>query len=84
MIELTPENVNAIGDALLAEHKRVTAELEAMTETQAREVRRLRVDEHGTWGYIGGRYGGGQILGRALCYRAAVVLGEDPHDEPWN
>ena len=25
-----------------------------------------------------------QIMGTALCERAAYVLGEDPHQEPWN
>lgn len=85
LIPQNPDAWQALGDALLAEHDRADAEIQArMTPELAAAVRQLRVDEHATWGYIGKRFGAGQIVGRLLCYHAAVVLGENPHEEPWN
>ena len=60
---------------------------------RALEVRRLRVDDDGTWRYVGaecqqrwntevGR-GDTQSFCATLCHVAAEVLGEDPDAEPW-
>jgi hypothetical protein len=63
-------------------------------EARAREVRALRVDDRGTWRYVGeecrARWsaevgsGDAQSLGATLCHVAAELLGEDPDTEPWN
>lgn len=92
IIELTPANVESIVAPLVAKRDELHERLERdMTQAQALQVRRWRVDNGDTWGWIGQlysaaypEYDGGQILGREACYRAALILGEDPHDAPWN
>lgn len=93
IITLTPENAETIVAPMVALHNDITARLarEVMTTDQARLVREMRCVHGMTWGRIGEEWArmfagwdGGQILGRALCYRAAALLGQDPHDEPWN
>lgn len=54
----------------------------------AKAIRKLRVDEHLTWRSIARRFTRGrdsnQILGMALCDRAAQMCNEDYMKEPWN
>jgi len=71
---------------------------EHMTKEQAEFVRKLRVDERYSWRAVARRcYGNhrfrdwskwdppsNQIMGMALCERAAVMYGEDYEKEPWN
>lgn len=81
----TPESWDALGKALTeARDRMVEIVAHDMTLEMARAVRRLRCEDGCTWGRIGETAGGGQILGREMCYRAAVLLGENPHEEPWN
>lgn len=94
VVELTPDTAEVLGAALLAQQDDIVARLEReMTVDQAKAVRLLRVDCGYTWGAIGQRWAsahegqgwvGGQVLGRALCHRAAELLSENPHEEPWN
>jgi hypothetical protein len=92
IIEITPENCEAIVAPLVARHLDVTQQLAAeMTQEQAELVRHWRVCLGCTWGRIGDlweqshpEWGGGQLVGRALCWQAATLLGESPHNEPWN
>ena len=92
IIVLTPENIENIGTALFDRQNEITTRLSTeMTYLQAEEVRRWRVDFDCTWNRIAElwceRYRGweaDQILGQSLCYRAATILHELPHDEPWN
>lgn len=63
-------------------------------ESVARAVRGLRCDEGYSWRAVASemhaRLGGGwsppsnQLMGMALCERAAALLGEDPGAAPWN
>ena len=65
-----------------------------MTVRQAKIVRMLRIDQNLSWRAIAQvcyNFGWGkwsppsnQILGMALCWRAAQLLGEDYEKEPWN
>ena len=89
LIVLTPENCEAVVAPLLQLHDTTTERLDKeMTIVQARIVRGWRVDLGCTWGLIGERWSelypweGGQILGRALCHRGAILLNENPED--WN
>lgn len=94
MLILTPEAAEALGAALLAQQDDIVARLEReMTVAQAESVKLLRVTCGYTWGRIGQTWAsahegqgwvGGQVLGRALCHRAAELLGEDACEEPWN
>ena len=92
LIVLTPENCEAVVAPLLQLHDTTTERLDKeMTIVQARIVRGCRVDLSCTWGLIGKRWSElypwedwGSILGKALCYQAAILLGEDPHNDPWN
>jgi hypothetical protein len=66
-------------------------DVDAMTLDQARLVRALRVDRGLTWRSIADECSGpgddwaeGQVVGRMLCERASVLLGEDPNSHPWN
>lgn len=65
-----------------------------MNDARAHYVRWLRVDQRHTWSAVG-RECAEQwqhpwepvvqpVVGRAICEAAAVVLGEDPNQEPWN
>jgi hypothetical protein len=71
---------------------------EHMTKEQAEFVRKLRVDEGYSWRAVARRcYGNhrfrdwpkwgppsNQIMGMALCQRAAEMFGEDYQKPPWN
>lgn len=61
---------------------------------RAKEVRALRVDDRGTWRYVGEECqrrwqttvgdGDTQSFGATLGHVAAQMLGEPPDEEPWN
>ena len=65
-----------------------------MTLVQAKAVRKLRVEEGCSWRAVAeicyklgwGKWSppSNQIMGMALCWRAAQLLGEDYEKEPWN
>ncbi|MBU0846725.1 hypothetical protein KKH23_06000 [Patescibacteria group bacterium] len=65
-----------------------------MTLGQAKAVRVLRVDKGYSWRAVAeacyelgwGKWSppSNQIMGMALCERAAQLLGEDYEKEPWN
>lgn len=93
--EMTPERMSF----LMREGARTANEFEAhvrrtMTEEKAREVRDLRCVKHHSWRALSRechlRWGGAwappsnQLMGMALCERAAEMLGEDAHALPWN
>lgn len=70
----------------------------AMGLAAANRVRQWRVDEQGSWRHVAQRaheaWNGArdrswdppsnQLMGIALCQRAAQLLGEDPDAAPWN
>lgn len=71
--------------------------VEPMSQCQAKFVRRLRVNEGYTWRAVAracheerwsniSRWGppSNQLMGMALCERAAQILGEDFGSPPWN
>ncbi len=92
LIKLTPENCEAVVGPLYDYHLTISKKLEEeMTRIQAQLVRAWRVDLNCTYGGVAQRWSefypwdnGGQILGKALCYQAATLLSEDPHNDPWN
>lgn len=69
-----------------------------MARDRALEVRRMRAEELRSWRSVAARawelWGGAadedwsppsnQLMGIALCERAAALLGEDPKTTPWN
>ena len=63
-----------------------------LTLDRARQVRRWRSEEHGTWRVVAHRAdetwgtasGGNQLFGQDLCEASAHMLGENPNAEPWN
>lgn len=67
---------------------------ELMTVARAYVIKSWRVDEDYTWRAVAraahAEWGNlwepaaNQLMGRALCERAAIVLGESPTEEPWN
>lgn len=69
-----------------------TVEPGAITPEMAARIRTWRVDEDLSWravaqaasGLWGSGFGSNQLYGEDLCVAAAKVLGEDPHQEPWN
>lgn len=93
---LTPEEV--------AELAKLGREIAASFQEQARDVvtperaafvRKLRVDDGGTWRWVAERCHdawtdcawdppSNQLMGMALCERAAELFGEDYMQEPWN
>ncbi|MET7437042.1 MULTISPECIES: hypothetical protein [unclassified Streptomyces] len=64
----------------------------SVTVEMAVQIRGWRVDDDYSWRAVaqaaselwGSGHGGNQLHGRHLCAAAAEVLGEDPHQEPWN
>ena len=64
----------------------------AMTHDHALFVRSLRVDSGLTWrGFAeecaeawSGDWDSNQWAGKEICERAAGILGENAHGEPWN
>lgn len=63
-----------------------------VTLNEAEYIRKLRVEERGTWRYVAakcserwnGEWGSNQIAGMSLCKRAAVFFEEDFMSPPWN
>jgi hypothetical protein len=57
-----------------------------LTNTGAKLIRQWRVEEHLTWRSIARRFSkdSNQILGMALCQRAAQMCDEDFLKDPWN
>jgi len=92
IIQLTQENVDQVVAPLSDWHEQFHERLKKeLTAEDAKWIREQRITLNHTWGQIGrlweyahDDWDGGQILGRALCYHAATLLGEDPHDKPWN
>lgn len=81
----SPEAWEELGKRLTALQSELDEQVQReMTPELAAQIKHLRCVDGGTWGYIGKAFGGGQILGRLLCFHAATLLGENPHDEPWN
>lgn len=67
----------------MEQYKRVA---NLLTVDGARIIKKWRVDEHFTWRSVARRFSGdsNQLLGMALCERAAVMCNEDYMKEPWN
>lgn len=93
IVELSTTAAETLAKALLNQQRGAHAQLEhEVTPERARQIRVWRCDDGFTWGSVGKRwkesYGvsqvGSQILGQALCYWAAVLLGESPYEPPWN
>lgn len=69
-----------------------TVDPATITPEMAARIRTWRVDEDLSWRAVaqaasdlwGSGFGSNQLYGEDLCVAAAKVLGEDPHQEPWN
>ncbi|MDT9682393.1 hypothetical protein RND61_09980 [Streptomyces sp. TRM76323] len=69
-----------------------TVDPATITPEMAARIRTWRVDEDLSWRAVaqaasdlwGSGFGSNQLYGKNLCVAAAKVLGEDPHQEPWN
>ncbi|MFE2597802.1 hypothetical protein [Streptomyces sp. NPDC057617] len=69
-----------------------TVDPATITPEMAVQIRTWRVDEEFSWRAVaqaasdlwGSGWGSNQLFGADLCVAAAKVLGEDPHQEPWN
>lgn len=93
-IPLTPEQLAEFARAADRRFAQFTKLTEAMTKEQANVVRKLRVEQRCSWRAVArtcyilgmGRWSpaSNQIMGMALCQRAAQILGEDYRMEPWN
>lgn len=67
-----------------------------LTRERALEVRGWRCGPDGytwrgvaaqayeTWGHPDWLVSGHQLYGESLCRQSAILLGEDPNDDPWN
>lgn len=77
-----PPNLRDRIDALVREH---------LDMDKARQVREWRayaswrkvaeLAAEAGWDWVAS---GHQLYGEALCFQSAQMLGEDPHEEPWN
>ncbi len=76
----------------VGEMRRADDGFDDLTDKQALWVRDLRVSRGLTWRMVAeetalawnGDWESEQFIGREICERAAVMLGEDPRGEPWN
>ncbi len=67
-----------------------------MTEEEAKQIRKFRCEDGGTWRAVALRAHkaqicahdweppSNQIAGLELCRHAAALLGENPWKDPWN
>lgn len=57
-----------------------------MDQRTAHHIRQLRIEEHLTWRAIARQVmkDSSQLIGMALCERAAMMCGEDYLKDPWN
>ncbi|QXE34610.1 hypothetical protein KQY30_10280 [Streptomyces sp. GMY02] len=69
-----------------------TVDPATITPEMAVQIRTWRVDEEFSWRAVAqaasdlwsSQWGSNQLFGEDLCVAAAKMLGEDPHQEPWN
>ena len=92
---MTPDQIRAMCLAAReASHEFARYVVEMVDLGRAAEVRELRCVGRYSWRALASelhrRWRGtwtpasNQLLGVEVCERAAVMLGEDPHSEPWN
>lgn len=92
LITLTPEGARDLAKKAQELFHFFQQQFTYMTHEQASFIRRLKVDENGTWRYVaeacsdawGGDWGSNQLAGMALCERAAFFFNEDYQTDPWN
>lgn len=89
--KLTPRDLTVLADAGNKTYE-LFRQMISLTREQAKLVRQLRVEKNLSWRAIA-RYhsivwsadwGGNQIAGMAICEKAALLLGEDFLQVPWN
>jgi len=94
MITVNVEELKKLAEAAANTFKECQEMVEPMTKEQAEVVRKLRVEEGYSWRAIAhacydlgwGHWSppSNQIVGMAICERAAQFFGEDYKKEPWN
>jgi len=94
MITINPEELKRFAETAANLFEDCRKMVEPMTEEQAEVVRRLRVEEGYSWRAIAhacydlgwGHWSppSNQIVGMAICERAAEFFGENYRQEPWN
>lgn len=93
----TPEMFEAFAKAAQTARGLFDNSVESMTLAQAKFVRKLRVEDGCTWRAVAGICNdqkwenlgdwypdGNQLMGMALCEKAASFFGEKYMEEPWN
>jgi hypothetical protein len=95
-IRLTFDELVELGRKADERMQEFTRIVERMSLDQATQVRHWRVDEHMTWrrvaraAYVGGWFNrnwkppSNQLMGIALCKKAAEFFGENFRQQPWN
>lgn len=88
------EELDVLVQAALATRASFDELVANMTMEQAQFVRKIRVDEDDSWrGVAHACYEAwngdwdppsNQLMGMALCERAAYLMGESPNEAPWN
>lgn len=94
LISLTPAQLMELAVAVEKTQQLFKAEAKNVVSSTDRAdvVRALRIDDGWTWRGVAaecanlwnGTWGSNQLMGMALCERAAELLGEDFMKEPWN
>ncbi len=96
LISLKPGEVSTLGKIATETYEDFATQARRLvTKKRAEIIRELRCTKHYSWrlvaqtcyqSWLGADWSppANQIMGTALCEQAARVLGEDPHQEPWN
>lgn len=95
LLDLTPESFKALNKRGIQTFGEFSIYAQRfVSRSRARTVRELRCDLRYSWRALAAechrRWDGAwdppsnQLMGMALCERAAQILGEDAHELPWN
>ena len=92
LIQITPEMLQDLAEKAQKLFHFFQEQFKDMPKEQASFIRKLRVEENGTWRYVAetcnneweGNWGSNQLAGMALCERAAILHGEEYTSDPWN
>jgi len=84
---LTIEDIIALGKVGNERFEEFKSMVMILNLDAAIHIRQMRLVEHRTWRSISRAImetESNQIFGMALCWRAAIMMGEDFEEDPWN
>jgi hypothetical protein len=94
LVVLRPDDLARMVELAGRRKAEFTAIVQTMTRDQAEYVRRIRCHDHFTWRAVASacyvEWSGhwhppsNQLMGMAICEKAASFFGEDYKDDPWN